>query len=91
MYEQRDWVIEAGDRFYVADDAAMRVIVNRLPQKDLLGIGEVAEALNVNKNVVVAWCDSGRVSFIDLGAGERKQYRKIVRPSLLAFIKSRMG
>jgi len=91
MLEQRDWIIEQADKYWVANDEALRIVVGRLPQKELLTVSDVAAALNVDSNVVVAWCDMGRVNYFNASSGEHNQYRKILRTSLINFIKSRMG
>lgn len=72
-------------------------IDGRLPRQDYLAVSDVAGALNVCCNTVIAWIEAGEFqkatgteepTVINLGAASTPRYR-IARPAVIRFFLSR--
>lgn len=87
---QRDWIVEANDRLVIGSDEALSSIVSRLTPTPLLKIVDVATALDISVSQVHNWIDSGRFSCLDVGDGEKRTHRRIIRVSFIEFLRKSM-
>lgn len=87
---QRDWIVEADDRLVIGSNEALVSIVSRLMPTPLLRISDVAGALGVSVSQVHNWIDSGRFTCLEVGDGDKRKHRRIVRVSFVEFLRKSM-
>lgn len=74
------------------NDAIMEVLERRLPAGEFVQVTDVAVAMDVTCSTVLALIDDGRLSAINVSAGDGRQARyRILRTSVVAFWKGRAG
>lgn len=86
---QRDFIIEEGDRLIVAGSAELQSMTERLPATPLLSVSDVSSALGISRDVVYAWIDTGQFTILKANGGDKNFFR-IFRNSFIAFLKSRI-
>ena len=74
MSQQRNWIVEHEDELAINGDAALAVIVSRLPAADILSVSDVAAALDISRAVVYAWLDSGHFRHMHTGGDANKLF-----------------
>ena len=89
MAQQRDFIIEEGDRLIVAGSAELQSMTDRLPAAPLLSVSDVSAALGISRDVVYAWIDSGQFKILKANGHDRNFFR-IFRVSFIEFLKSRI-
>ena len=60
MAMQRDYIIEGEDRITIGGSEELQTMVDRLPATPLLSVTDVAAALDLSRDVIYAWIDSGQ-------------------------------
>lgn len=89
MAIQRDYIIEGEDNLIVAGSAELQCMVDRLPATPMLSVTDVSAALNLSREVIYAWIDSGQFTVFAANGHDRNFYR-IFRSSFIEFLKSRI-
>jgi excisionase family DNA binding protein len=69
--------------------ALLDYFISRLPRGDFLTVSDVAVALNVSADAVYGWIEAGEVRSVKWGL--QKAFYKIYRPSLIEFLRGRIG
>jgi hypothetical protein len=87
---QRDWVIEHEDELVVGGDAALAVIVSRLPATPFLSVVDVCESLDISRYVVYRWLEAGAFRYLESGSGKTNKHYAILRDSFIEFLKSKI-
>lgn len=89
MAMQRDYIIEGEDRITIGGSEELQTMVDRLPATPLLSVTDVAAALDLSRDVIYAWIDSGQFKIFAAHGHDRNFYR-IFRGSFIAFLRSRI-
>jgi len=88
--QQRDFIIEGEDQLIVSGDTALQSVIDRLPATPLLSVSDISAALDISRDVVYAWIDSGEFRIFRANGGDRNFY-KAFRSSFIEFLKSRIN
>jgi hypothetical protein len=67
-----------------------RFFNQRLPQKELLSVTDIASALNANAEAIRAWIDDGSIKAVNVSAGKKPIWR-VFRASVLNHLKTRVA
>lgn len=63
-------------------------VVRRLPVGPILSVTDISDALNLSRQAIVAWIESGELPATDCGAGDRHSYR-VLKTNLIRFLQNR--
>ena len=76
--------------YAVPEDDSVELVMSKLPAgEDLLCVPDIATAMNISNNVVLAWMQDGRLPSLPCGAGEEREHRKVSRNTLRRFLELR--
>ncbi len=91
---QRDFFVEADDALAVKDNAALKAIIDALPQKPLLRVFEIIQPegpLPVSAETVYRWIDMGAFTVLNASTSNKDKKRyQILRYSLVDFLRARI-
>ncbi len=90
MAIQRDFLIEAEDAVVVRGNAALKAILDAMPQKAFLRVFEIIQPegpLPVSAETVYRWIDMGRFTVLNASSSKDRNRYLILRYSLVAFLR----